>query len=161
MKDKRKSSKWRIWFFFGWKKQMSTWAPQEQRLQSVKYKTLGMWKCSHSDQKRRETSSCEAQRTCEPAWFPIYCLGKGSMYLYSWLNKSTVFVGVCTTGPEFRESLPMEIGQFSAGGVWRLFSKRRWRFLLVVAQPVNGACLLPSITGAALTDSRLPNIHLH
>lgn len=71
---------------------------------------------------------------------------RGSTYLYSWLNKSTVFVGVCATGPEFRESLPMEIGQFSAGGVWRLFSKRRWRFLLVLAQPVNGACLLPSIT---------------
>lgn len=42
--------------------------------------------------------------------------------------------------------LLMEIGQFSLWGVLWLFWKRRWRFLLVQAQPVNGACLLLSIT---------------
>lgn len=60
----------------------------QKKKDSVQYNTVCMWKRPDFDYKSRETSSCEAQRTCEPAWFPIYCLRQGSMYLYSWLNKA-------------------------------------------------------------------------
>lgn len=96
---------------------------------------------------RKKTPIGVAQHMCGPAWFfisyPWVCVQVQHICIHV---KQMYCLWVCVNGPEFRESSPMEIGQFSLWGVLWLLWKRRWRFLLVLAQPVNGACLLPSIT---------------
>lgn len=94
----------------------------------------------------KETSISVDPNMCDPAWILIYRLRVcAQFYLYACLNNAPC-VYACGMGPEFCGSTPMEIDRFSPWGILQLLWRRRWRFLLVFAQPVNGACLQPSIT---------------
>lgn len=74
------------------------------------------------------------------------------VYLYACVNKTHCAHRSVWLVPNLADRPPPpppleETGQFSLWGVLWLLWKRRWRFPLVPAWPVNGACLLPSITG--------------
>lgn len=67
------------------------------------------------------------------------------LYLFPCVNKPTVCRSVWS-GLNLADLRSAEMGQFSLRGVSRLLWKRSCRFLRVPVWPVNGACLLPSIT---------------